>query len=124
MNLVNSDESSTFLSLPEMGDFRGKYGTSSSSTANGTYFSDVVTVGNATVSNQIVALVDSKSLDLPIGLIGVGYENDESITSSGVPAYPNFLSSLREQGIIQKKAYSVSLGSVGKLNLYLRQPEF
>lgn len=97
-----------------MGDFEGKYGSSSENSANGTYFSDTVTLGNATVVAQVVALVDSILPSLPKpGMIGIGYEEDESIVSDSMgTSYPNLISSLQEQGIIAKKMYSILLGPV------------
>ncbi|KAI5957711.1 hypothetical protein KGF57_002977 [Candida theae] len=76
--------------------------------ANGSYVSDTVTFGGATVKNQEFGLAETSSSQY--GVLGVGLLPLEA-TENGT-TYDNFPVSLKKQGYINKVAYSLYLNSL------------
>ena len=82
--------------------FKIGYGDGSSS--QGTLYKDTVGFGGVSIKNQVLADVDSTSVDQ--GILGIGFTGDESS-----PTYDNVPVTLKKQGIINKNAYSLYLNS-------------
>ncbi|KAG4416051.1 hypothetical protein IFR04_010814 [Cadophora malorum] len=72
-------------------------------TANVDYYSDVFTLGGATVTGQQFGVATSSS-DLPVGLMGVG----PGIELTG---YPIIIDTLATQGVTNSRAFSLDLRS-------------
>nr|prf Asp protease:ISOTYPE=prepro=1-56 [Candida albicans] len=82
--------------------FKIGYGDGSSS--QGTLYKDTVGFGGVSIKNQVLADVDSTSIDQ--GILGVGYKTNEAGGS-----YDNVPVTLKKQGVIAKNAYSLYLNS-------------
>nr|prf Asp protease [Candida albicans] len=80
--------------------FKIGYGDGSSS--QGTLYKDTVGFGGVSIKNQVLADVDSTSIDQ--GILGVGYKTNEAGGS-----YDNVPVTLKKQGVIAKNAYSLIL---------------
>ena len=50
---------------------------------------------------------------VPTGIMGIGFDTDESIVAEGSQPYHNFIDAMVDQGIIQTRAYSVWLNDLG-----------
>ena len=50
---------------------------------------------------------------VPTGIMGIGFDTDESIVSSGGKPYPNIIDVLVQQKIINTRAYSLWLDDLG-----------
>ena len=57
----------------------------------------------------------------PFGIVGVGYNADESIASTDPESiYPNIVSQLKAQGFIKTLSYSLWLNDLGMCIIHLR----
>ena len=104
----DASASSTFVSKPGMGPFQIEYvdGTQ----IQGTYVTDVLNIG----STQLTTMTMANAQDLNtqgIGIMGVGFTSGESIAQTSGPQaeYPNVIDVLKNEGFINKKAYSLWL---------------
>jgi hypothetical protein len=69
---------------------------------------DDFTIGQATIKNLQMGLVNKTTST--IGVIGIGYGMDEaSVTSITSVPYPNLVDQMVSQGLINTKAYSLYL---------------
>ncbi|KAI9365706.1 aspartic peptidase domain-containing protein [Pilaira anomala] len=132
----NSAKSSTFKTLNK--SFGIQYGIGS---VNGTYATDKVTVGGATVQNQQFGLAsitedilqpnpssggpgsgapetssnNTSSNEIEAnGILGMGYPSLTQANSQGEGAYNPFVFNLASQGIIQNPIFSIFLNSISK----------
>lgn len=123
----NSASSSTFKSLNK--PFGIQYGIGS---VNGTYATDTVTVGGATIPNQQFGLAsitqDILQPHTPVGndsstnteqveangILGMGYPSLTQANSQGEGAYNPFVFNLAAQGIIKEPVFSIFLNSIAK----------
>ena len=99
-------------------DFDAAYGDGTE--VAGQYVSDDVAFASATVTGAILGAAATGSTSNPLtGIMGIGYVNGEAIaTLDEDPAdvYPNIVSQLKSQGIINTMAYSLWLNDLGKLH--------
>lgn len=77
--------------------------------ASGSFFTDALTIGNITLSNQQIGLAVNTTLGT--GILGLGFSNDESVchTEPCNNTYPSFMDQLVAQGKIPSRAYSLYL---------------
>jgi hypothetical protein len=100
MSVFDPSESSTFEGGDE-DDFHIAY--LDGREIEGSYFTDSVTIGNATIENQILALaVESVR---PAGIMGLGFS--ENVAASR--PYPPLVDTMKDQGIINSRAFSLYL---------------
>ena len=107
--IVDSAKSSTFVDVGE-GDFNISYVDGSSSV--GDYFTDVFTIGGATVQNLTMGL--GLETNIPFGLLGVGYEINEASVTTTKTTYPNLPVAMMQSGLINSVAYSLWLNDLGE----------
>ncbi len=83
------------------------------SSSKGDYFTDVFSIGGATVSNMTMGL--GSQTDIPNGLVGVGYALSEAIVSDTgrtSSAYPNLPVNMVNESLINTIAYSLWLNDL------------
>ncbi|CAK7227296.1 hypothetical protein SBRCBS47491_006523 [Sporothrix bragantina] len=109
-SLVNSADSSTFV-VTGKDEFSIAYVDGSHS--DGSYFTDVFSIGSSTVTNMTMGL--GESTDINFGLVGVGYKTDEAIVSTEEDlsaAYNNLPLVMVQEGVIKTNAYSLWLNDL------------
>lgn len=77
----------------------------------GSYITDVVSFGNATVQDLTMALATDGAIS-PTGILGLGLDLDQGLLMSGNAQY-NIMEQLMAQGLIKAKAFALYLGSQG-----------
>ena len=101
--------SSTSNLLPEPGNFNETY--FPPKTVTGQYITDVFRLG-AFVLNNLTMAVASSIVPLgppPVGIMGIGLDSREVLATKKNSTYNNLPDQLVSQGLIQSKAYSLSL---------------
>ena len=79
----------------------------------GDYFNDTLAIGNTVIKQMTMGLALEASR--PLGIMGIGYDADESIAEQSPDAiYPNVISQLKNQGYINTLAYSLWLNDLGE----------
>lgn len=102
---VNSQDSSTFKVVDANG-FKISYADGTG--AQGDYFTDVLSFGGQTLTNQTMGIAYESTLSP--GLLGIGYDQNEASTGDNPPfVYSSVIDSLVTQGLISLKAYSLYL---------------
>ncbi|SPQ18362.1 1741a2b6-8dd7-4e65-998f-5ba5d78b271f [Thermothielavioides terrestris] len=107
---VDSAQSSSFEVVGK-GEFDISYVDGSSS--KGDYFTDVFSIGGATLQNMTMGL--GLETDISYGLVGVGYAVNEAIVGSSQSvssAYPNLPVNMVNEGLINTVAYSLWLNDL------------
>lgn len=99
--------------LPDLGLFTIGYGDGSA--VGGFYAADIVNVGGAEIPQAIGVAVAAKGSGFDNGLFGIGLDEGESITKNGSKPYPGYVQTLRDNSLIDVRAYSVYLNSKSKL---------
>lgn len=66
------------------------------------------------VKNMTIA-VATEVKDATTGVMGIGFDSDESIVGNGGRPYKNLVDMMVEQGLINSRSYSLWLNDVGKL---------
>ncbi|KAJ6784185.1 hypothetical protein PWT90_04759 [Aphanocladium album] len=102
-----SSKSSTFHSFDE-GTFEIQYVDQSS--ASGAYFTDNFQIGGVTVKNLTMGLAEKT--DIPYGLVGIGYTNNEASIGTVNETYPNLPVAMQTSGYIKTTAYSLWLNDL------------
>ncbi|KAI9268595.1 aspartic peptidase domain-containing protein [Helicostylum pulchrum] len=130
----NTEQSSSFKTLNK--PFGIQYGIGS---VNGTYATDTVTVGGATINNQQFGLASitqdilqpnpsaggvgssapgsNSSSDGPVeanGILGMGYPSLTQANNQGEGAYNPFVFNLAAQGVIKDPVFSIFLNSISE----------
>ncbi|GAM87593.1 hypothetical protein ANO11243_056200 [Dothideomycetidae sp. 11243] len=105
----DSSESSTFYLIGE-DRFAIQYVTAGSS-VTGNYIADDLTIGSATIKNLTMGLATNASY-VDTGIIGVGFDIDESSEGLYGTTYPSFINQMVSQGIIGSPLYSVYLDNL------------
>lgn len=83
----------------------------------GDYFTDVVSVGSAKLEKVVMGLAIQATRGL--GIMGIGYDAHESIAATDPKGiYPNIISQLRNQSVINTLAYSLWLNDLSTHALY------
>lgn len=74
----------------------------------GEYINETLTVGKVTIKQMTLGL--ALRATRPAGIMGIGYNTDESITAQDPDfTYPNIVNQLKDQGYINTVAYSLWL---------------
>jgi hypothetical protein len=102
---VDASKSSSFK-IVGPGEFNISYGDGSSST--GDYFTDQFEIGGSTLSNLTMGY--GNQTDIPYGLVGVGYANNEAIQAA--TNYDNLPLQLVNLSVIESPAYSLWLNDL------------
>jgi hypothetical protein len=100
---VDYTKSSTFKDLSS--GFQVSYADGTG--ASGDFVSDDFAIGGATIQNLIMGLVTQATTGS--GLMGIGYDVNENIVSSGSAPYKSIIDTMFDQGLIATKAYSLYL---------------
>jgi len=100
-------QKSTSATILERGGFSIQYGTPGSG-VQGDYFSDDFAIGDIVIKNLTQA-VATEAKNVPTGIMGIGFDLDESITQSGTKPYPNIADVMVTQGLISTRSYSLYL---------------
>lgn len=81
------------------------------SAVKGDYINETLAIGDTVIRNMMLGLAVEATR--PLGIMGIGYDADESIAAA-VPSdvYPNIVSQLRAQGFISTLAYSLWLNDL------------
>lgn len=99
------NNSSSFQLLSN-GTFRIAYATGQ---ATGDYISDTFDIGPASISSLTLGLADNAAGPLTFGIMGMGYESSESLGGTVSVPFPGVLTSLKQAGLIDRRAFSVYL---------------
>lgn len=76
----------------------------------GDYITDNFAVGSASLQSIIMAVATDAAY-VPTGIMGIGFDTDESIASQAI--YPNFIDEMVKQNLIKTRAYSLWLDDLG-----------
>lgn len=79
----------------------------------GDYFSDNFAIGDVVVKGMTLA-VATEVKDATTGVMGIGFDSNESIVGNGGTPYKNLVDMMFEQGLINSRTYSLWLNDVGK----------
>jgi hypothetical protein len=109
-HIVDSSQSSTYKLLSN-GTFQIQYVTPNSGVV-GDYGSDNFAIGGTTIKALTLA-VATQAQDVPTGIMGIGFDTDESIAASGGTVYPNIIDVLVSENIIGSRSYSLYLDDLG-----------
>jgi hypothetical protein len=110
--LVDPSASSSLVVLGQ-GEFSITYETPNSG-VTGDYIGDNFAIGGTTLSNLTMA-VATKAQSVPTGIMGIGFDTDESIVGQGGGTpYPNIIDVMVSEGIIASRAYSLYLDDLSK----------
>lgn len=112
--VVENTKSSSF-SVVEQDGFNISYvdGTG----AAGDYFTDVFSIGGATVKGLEMGLATSGEIGQ--GIMGIGYNTSEAnIQTGNGTIYPNLPNQMVDEGLINSLAYSLWLNDLGKHNSF------
>jgi hypothetical protein len=95
---------STSLTVIEKGAFNITYVTPNSGVSRD-YTADNFALGGTTIQNLTMAVAT--------GIMGIGFDTDESIASRGRKPYPNIIDVMVQQNIIKTRAYGPWLHDLG-----------
>ena len=105
----DSSASSSYVDDTGVGQFEIQY--QDNSAVTGDYINETLTIGNTVIKNMRMGL--ALQATRPIGIMGIGYDADESIAvESPTDIYPNVVSQLKAQGFISTLAYSLWLNDL------------
>jgi hypothetical protein len=102
---------STSLTVIEKGAFNITYVTPNSG-VTGDYIADNFAIGGTTIQNLTMAVATNAAY-VATGIMGIGFDTDESIASGGGKPYPNIIDVMVQQNIIKTRAYSLWLDDLG-----------
>lgn len=108
----DSSLSSTYVEYEKNG-FEISY--EDNSAVAGDYINETLRIGNTVIKNLTMGLAFQATR--PFGIMGVGYDADESIASTDPDQiYPNIVAQMKAQGIISTLSYSLWLNDLGTLH--------
>jgi hypothetical protein len=110
VTVVDPSQSSS-LTVIAQGAFNISYDTPNSG-VTGDYIADNFVLGGSTIQNLTMA-VATNAAHIPTGIMGIGFDTDESIVNSGGNPYPNIIDVMVQQKIINTRAYSLWLDDLG-----------
>jgi Eukaryotic aspartyl protease len=93
--------------------FSESYGNGSHA-VSGSFIADNLKIGDTTVEALVMALVASGT-GPPVGILGLGFDVSESISTEDGIVYPTILDTMYNQDLINSHAYSLYLDDLGKL---------
>jgi hypothetical protein len=114
VTLVDPSRSSS-LTVIAQGKFDISYVTPNSR-VTGDYIADNFALGGTTIQNLTMAVATNAAY-VPRGIMGIGFDADESIASSGGKPYHNIIDIMVQQNIINTRAYSLWLDD---LRMFIR----
>ncbi|KAJ5475465.1 hypothetical protein N7539_007752 [Penicillium diatomitis] len=82
----------------------------------GDYVRDDFSIGGVRVQGMTLA-VATRVKDIGTGVMGIGFESDESIAAYGSKPYKNLVDRMVEQGLIKSRSYSLWLNDISELSL-------
>jgi hypothetical protein len=89
----------------------------------GDYINETFGIGGITLNGMTMGLAKKSSetdTTSPFqGIVGVGFDTGEAIYAQAGITYPNIISQLKAQGLINTKAYSLWLNDLGKYGTIL-----
>ncbi|KAL1966350.1 hypothetical protein VTN77DRAFT_4492 [Rasamsonia byssochlamydoides] len=91
-------------------EFKIEYGTPNSDVV-GNYITDDFGIGGITIKNLTMAVATDAKV-VPTGIMGIGFDTDESLVAQGSKPYPNIIDVMVEQGLISTRAYSLWLNDL------------
>lgn len=116
LGAFDDTQSSTFVQVGDNDAFQIQY--QDNSAVVGDYFNDTLAFGKTTIKNMTMGL--ALQSDRAFGIMGIGYDADESISAVNPDAvYPNVVSQLVNQGYINTLAYSLWLNDLGMTTVTL-----
>lgn len=78
----------------------------------GDYFTDTVILGDKSITSMQMGLARTANRDL--GILGIGFQTGESIAATNPSlVYPNLVTQLKNQSLINSLAYSLWLNDLG-----------
>lgn len=102
-------KSTTGVDLPDFGNFFDNY-SAPNSVVTGYYVSDTLTVAGVPVPQVILAVATEAGTGDPAGgIMGIGLDNLEDIAQTTAEPYPGFIDMLKNNGLINVRAYSLFL---------------
>ncbi len=105
----DSSASSSYVDVAQ-GQFEISY--EDDSQISGDYINETLAIGNTVIKDMTMGLAQEATR--AFGIMGIGYDADESIASSDPDAiYPNVVAQLKAQGFIKTLAYSLWLNDLG-----------
>ena len=108
----DSTTSKTYVDV-ERGGFQISY--EDNSAISGDYINETLAIGNTVIKDMTMGLAIQASR--PFGIMGIGYDADESIASTDPDQiYPNIISQLKAQGFINTLAYSLWLNDLSRIS--------
>jgi hypothetical protein len=108
--VVDPSQSSS-LTVIARGTFSISYVTPNSG-VTGDYITDNFALGGTTIQNLTMAVATNAAY-VPTGIMGIGFDADESIAVSGGKPYHNIIDVMVQQKIINTRAYSLWLDDLG-----------
>lgn len=94
------------------GQFQISY--ADNSAVAGDYINETLTMGNTVIKDLTMGLATRATR--PFGIMGIGYDADESIASTDPDSiYPNIISQMKAQGFIKTLSYSLWLNDLNSL---------
>ncbi len=104
----DSSASSSYVDVGQ-GQFQIQY--QDNSAVTGDYINETLAIGNTVIKGMTMGL--ALEATRPFGIMGIGYDADESIASQDPTAvYPNIVAQLKAQGFISTLAYSLWLNDL------------
>ena len=104
----DSSASSSYVDISH--DFQIQY--QDNSAVAGDYINETLAIGDTVIKDMTMGLAYQATR--PFGIMGIGYNADESIASTDAGAiYPNIVSQLKAQGFIKTLSYSLWLNDLG-----------
>jgi Eukaryotic aspartyl protease len=108
------------VTVYDKGGFSIQYETQGSG-VKGDYIGDEFSIGGITVHNLTMAVATSAEY-VPTGIMGIGFDSDESIASNGGAIYPNIVDEMVKQGLINSHSYSLWLNDLRELPIEYLSP--
>lgn len=99
-------------SITNTGGFEITYQTEGSK-VSGDYIQDRLSIGNAIIQNLTMGLATQVEY-VATGIMGIGFDADESVATSGGRPYMNVIDEMQEQGLIASRSYSLFLDDMSK----------
>lgn len=104
----DSSASSSFVDVG-VSEFQIQY--EDNSAVTGDYINETLAIGNTVIKDMTMGL--ALQATRPFGIMGIGYDADESIASQDPAAvYPNIVAQMKAQGFISTLAYSLWLNDL------------
>ena len=109
--LFGQYDSSASSSYKDVGEGQFEISYEDNSQISGDYINETLAIGNTVIKDMTMGL--ALQATRPFGIMGIGYDADESIASTDPDSvYPNIISQLKSQGFIRTLSYSLWLNDL------------